>query len=292
MKKLSLTRILEDLDADLEDFSREMEEDGESLTPWGGHVQDVWGGEKLSDNPDQHPGNSGEVYRQHGITSDQMTGWLDRVAEEGFTPELYKEIESSVGDVDNFMLDVQEAMPQIYAHFENSGLQKAIPKLDANPNSNKLGKPGEAPLSLQGAMDQAGQASWDDLADYGRETQDSDPVRREWRKWQEDRMRAQQFGKPVPPPPKMLPKQPEMSLTAASQRQPAAPLGTHTSNMLNHVQDPAQRERVKKQLVQTKGLQQQNAAQQQAALNRQQQAAYPTPQGSDAPTNPAKKIRK
>lgn len=186
MKKLSLLKILKEwgpnvpTQEEIDDFSAQIEGDDSDY----GHqtydttpVQQMWGGQPLPDDPGQFPRNAGDVYAQHNITQQDMERWIDQARDQGFTPELYKDIQSRVGDVENFMMDLQEVMPSIFELFVNAGLLKAQPKLQTNPNAaanmsapkNRMNKQGgKNPLSLQAALNSAGQASWEELNDRGK----------------------------------------------------------------------------------------------------------------------------
>lgn len=116
MKKLSLTRILEDVNQELEDFSAGLEgDDGDYQSPEMVDPQQVWGGPKLNDQDAYREGTTTkDLYSQYGISQQEMTDWVNQIKQSGFTPQLYQQIQSRVGDMDNFLLDVQSAMPQIH----------------------------------------------------------------------------------------------------------------------------------------------------------------------------------
>jgi hypothetical protein len=250
VKKLSLINILEEMmpDDDLEAFSAEMEEDGETQVPQRGDVQQVWGGPEISDEDDVNDwkATSGWLYSNYKISPQEMSAWVNQIKTSGFSPEIYQQMQSRVGDMDNFLLDMQEAMPEVYKMMKNQGLKQAIPELPTNPqtkqnlrNAKPLQNPVKVgtPLQLQNALPPNKFAGEEDASEF-----------------------------------------PE--------------LGTDTKNLLRNVKDPAMRQKVAQGMAQNRQRRQQIDNQQAGALQRQQQAAYPTPSGSDAPTNPGKNIRK
>lgn len=126
--KLTFKKILKEIDQSIEDWSSEME---------GGEETPQQKTQRMQTNqltPQQVQGTQGAqdveytdlegIANAHRINPQQMTALLQSIKSNGFSPQLYSQLKSMVGDIDNFMLDLQEYQPEWYSALQNAGLDR------------------------------------------------------------------------------------------------------------------------------------------------------------------------
>lgn len=145
---------------------------------------------ELPGDPDWAPRSEEELLDFYEIPKDVMNRWISSVQNSGkFSLDLYNEVKSVVKNVEDFIIDLHEAMPNVYNLFVDSGIEQAQPRTSINPNvyKNKFSEE-----ELEAARER------------GREIKYPDPAKRAHAKWQEEYETAQMMGKVPPPPPKEL----------------------------------------------------------------------------------------
>lgn len=140
--KLTFKKILKEVDQSIEDWSTEIE---------GGEETPQQKAQRIQTNqqtPQQVQGTSGvkpatgnsleSIAKSHGVNPQHLTALL-KSAMQGVTPQIYSQLQSLVGDMENLMIDLEQRQPQLYAQLVRAGLGQASAQNSQNfaPAANK-----------------------------------------------------------------------------------------------------------------------------------------------------------
>jgi septum formation inhibitor MinC len=140
LAKLSFKRLLREFDQELEDFSSQMEEDEtpqqkqqraqtNQQTPQ--QVQGMQGfqGDDLS-TPKVGEKTLRDLADDWNMDPSQLRGMLSKIQDgQQMTPQMYQQLKTMTnGNVDDFMLDIQDSMPFVYQSFLDSGFENQVQK--------------------------------------------------------------------------------------------------------------------------------------------------------------------